>query len=72
MRGFMNARGQPDGPRGARIVLKDYISVWTNAIFFLNGDGGGGGDEFWVTEWELFLLWMEVYDANQGVNEVPV
>jgi hypothetical protein len=27
MRGFMNARGAPDGPRGARILLKDYISV---------------------------------------------
>ena len=26
MRGFMNARGAPDGPRGARIQLKDYIS----------------------------------------------
>ena len=27
MRGFMNARGQPDGPRSARILLKDYVRV---------------------------------------------
>lgn len=32
MRGFMTAHGQPDQPRSARYVLKDYVSVSSSYI----------------------------------------
>lgn len=33
MRGFMTAHGQPDQPRSARYVLKDYVSVSASYIW---------------------------------------
>lgn len=33
MRGFMTAHGQPDQPRSARYLLKDYVSVSASHIW---------------------------------------
>lgn len=35
MRGFMTAHGQPDQPRSARYVLKDYVNVSSAGIWVL-------------------------------------
>lgn len=47
MRGFMTAHGQPDQPRSARYVLKDYVSVSASYIWvffparrWIEGAGG--------------------------------
>lgn len=45
MRGFMTAHGQPDQPRSARYILKDYVNVrepcflllLNKQVFFLHG-----------------------------------
>lgn len=47
MRGFMTAHGQPDQPRSARYVLKDYVSVSASYIWIFFPDrrwieGAGG------------------------------
>lgn len=33
MRGFMTAHGQPDQPRSARYILKDYVNVSHRGLF---------------------------------------
>ena len=38
MRGYMTHKGLPDGPKSARVVLKDYVKVSIHYVNAIRGD----------------------------------
>lgn len=65
MRGFMTAHGQPDQPRSARYVLKDYVNVssFCICVFLPDKRWTEGFTPAWriTIKWILFLWIKSLY-----------